>query len=397
MLPTFWLYVILLFFAGLSDAAADSQDSLTARSGKDSSILIPAPNVTISDNQPTFKISGFGSLGVLHSSQSVGDYVLESSLPSGAGRSNNWDTSNFSKLAVQLNGYFTPKITAQFQVISAYDTDGSFQPDIEWLNLKYAFNQNAYIRVGRIGLPTFFDSGNHDVGYSYPWTHPPSELYYLLPIQSSDGIDAMYRFRLGEARNSVKAIYGENKFDTPIVSATAKDLWGIFDTLEYGETTIHASYQQRNTSLHNNFTGSIEPNMKSSDISVGINYDPGAWFVTSEWIQSRTSYMANAIYAGLGFRINKYTPYIVHSQNTPGSYSSGSTPSVFNLQLANRCQSTNSIGIRWDFKKNFDAKFQYDQVKLSDNSNGFLVNIPVNQTLYGSTFSVISAVVDFIF
>jgi len=36
-------------------------------------------------------------------------------------------------------------------------------------------------------------------------------------------------------------------------------------------------------------------------------------------------------------------------------------------------------------------------VKLSDNSNGFLANVPANVSLYGAKFHVISAVVDFVF
>ena len=67
------------------------------------------------------------------------------------------------------------------------------------------------------------------------------------------------------------------------------------------------------------------------------------------------------------------------------------------LQLAQRSQSTNGLGVRWDFMRNFDFKVQYDRVTLSDNSNGYLINVPTNVILYGTTFHVISAVVDFVF
>ena len=189
----YWLTLFVLIYCGVSFAGADPQ-------GADST-------------QPMYKIGVFGTLGVLHSNQTSGDYVLETAMPSGAGRSNEWDVNNFSKVAAQLNAYFSPKVTGQFQVISSYEANGSFQPEVEWLNLKYAFNQNAFIRVGRIGLPTFFDSGNHDVGYSYTWAHPPSELYYVMPIQGSDGVDAMYRFNIGQTQNSIKAFYGQNVHD----------------------------------------------------------------------------------------------------------------------------------------------------------------------------------------
>jgi hypothetical protein len=36
-------------------------------------------------------------------------------------------------------------------------------------------------------------------------------------------------------------------------------------------------------------------------------------------------------------------------------------------------------------------------VKLGDHSNGFLANVPDGVMLYGSTFHVISAVMDFVF
>jgi hypothetical protein len=47
--------------------------------------------------------------------------------------------------------------------------------------------------------------------------------------------------------------------------------------------------------------------------------------------------------------------------------------------------------------KDTDLKLQFDHVKLSDNSNGFLANVPANISLYGAKFHVISAVVDFVF
>jgi hypothetical protein len=392
----YWLSMLLVS-ACFSNAEAAPQNNIALKndqSNKEQPAVTPTSTSAV---QPMFSLSGFGSVGVMHSNQSAGDYVTESYLPSGAGRNNEWDTSNYSKLAAQLNATFSPKVTGQFQVVTAYESDGTFAPDIEWLNVKYAFNQDAYVRVGRIGWPTFFDSGNHDVGYSYPWAHPPSELYYLLPIQSGDGIDAMYRYGIGDARNSIKVVAGENKINSQTLASSSKKMWGIFDSVEYGDTTIHAGYQKRNTTIEDISSGATDAEAEFNDLSLGINYDPGVWFLMSEWIQSRTTYKANAMYVGAGCRVKKFTPYFVHSQNTTGSFSLGFTPSSLQQALAKRAQSTNSIGLRWDFKKNFDLKLQYDSITLSDNSNGFLVNVSPNQNLYGSTFNLFSAVVDFLF
>jgi hypothetical protein len=377
------LAAIVLFSAGIPIARADQ----TAAS---------APNALT--DQPMFKLGGFGTLGLSHSSQSLGDYIVDSTAPKGAGISNDWSATNASRLAAHVNANFTPKVTALLQVDSEYHADGTYRPEVEWLSVKYAFTPNFYMRAGRIALPTFMDSESWDVGYSYTWITPPVDLYHQLSIPSSDGIDAMYRAEIGDAVNTVKAIYGKNTLDRPNSVTTSKEMWGIFDTLEYGEATYHAGYQQRMSSTEFLLTGVTGAWVQNSDISVGANYDPGNWFVMSEWIQRRSNYVSSAMYVSAGYRINKFTPYLTHSQNSPGSFlQSSPPPTATDLQLANRAQSTDSLGVRWDFMRNFDFKMQYDRVTLSDNSNGYLINVPANVTLYGTTFHVISAVVDFVF
>ncbi len=93
------------------------------------------------------------------------------------------------------------------------------------------------------------------------------------------------------------------------------------------------------------------------------------------------------MYVSAGYRVKKFTPYLTYAQNSQGSFLPGfPPPSADSIRLANRSQSTVSAGVRWDFMKDTDLKLQYDQVKLSDNSNGFLANVPTNVTLYGQSF-----------
>lgn len=350
-------------------------------------------------DQPKFTFGGFGSLGVSHSSMRLGDYTLDSTMPKGAGLSDDWSTGNDSRIAGHLAAKFTPKVSAVLQVVSEYHTPNTYQPEIEWANVKYAFTPDAYIRVGRIAVPTFLDSNNRDVGYSYVWIHPPVELYRQLAITSSDGVDAMYRFEIGDVGNTIKAIiYGENTIERSTSKSISKDMWGIFDTIEYGPTTTHVGYQERLAASQNLQTGVTGAWVRNSDLSVGVNYDPGNWFAMSEWIQRKSTTKISAMYVSAGYRVKKFTPYLTYSQNSRGSFLPGFPPPSSNsIQLANRSQSTVSLGVRWDFMKNTDFKLQYDQVKLSDNSNGFLANVPANVSLYGAKFHVLSAVVDFIF
>ncbi len=344
------------------------------------------------------KLGGFGTLGASHSSQSLGDYVLDGTAPKGPGRSGDWFFGNDTRLGVQATADFTREFSAVLQVISEYQSDNTYQPEIEWANVKYAFTPDVYVQLGRIALPTFLNSDSRKVGYSYPWVHPPVDLYRQLAITNSDGVDFMYRFEVSDAVNSVKVLYGKNKIERPTFITTSEDMWGIFDTLEYGFSTFRIAYQKRISNSLNLLTGLTGAWVPNSDLSVGVNYDNGNWFAVSEWMQRESTTKQDAMYVSGGYRIDLFTPYLIYSQNSPGSFLPGFPPPTAAAKLtANRAQSTVSAGLKWDFMKNTDFKLQYDQVRPSNNSNGYLVNLPANTILYGSRFHVISAVIDFVF
>jgi hypothetical protein len=385
------LAVLFMFLAGLSVArAADLVES-------DGKTVVEESAVNTTESS-MFKLGGFGTFGMSHSSQSLGDYILDSTQPKGVGRSGSWFAGNDSRLGVQLTASVTPKVTGVIQVISEYQADGSYRPAVEWANVKYAFSSDSYVRIGRIALPTFLNSDSRKVGYSYPWIHPPVDLYRVLSITSSDGIDVMYRFQIGEAGNAVKIFNGKNSIDRPTSVSESQDMWGVFDTLEYGSALFRVGYQKRIASSFNLLTAVQGAWVPNTDLSIGGSYDPGNWFVMSEWIQRKSTTKLSAMYVSAGLRVDKFTPYINYSNNGRGSFLPGfPPPTAASLISANRSQSTTSLGVRWDFMKHADFKLQYDLVKLSDNSNGYLANLPVNTVLFGTSFHVVSAVVDFMF
>jgi hypothetical protein len=353
-------------------------------------------------DQPMFTFGGFGSLGVSYSSMRLGDYVLDGGVPSGPGLSGAWSATNDTRIAGHVAAQFTPKLSAVLQVDSEFHSGNSYRPEVEFANVKYAFTPDASIRAGRLSLPTFLESENRDIGYTYAWIHPPMEVYRQEPTTHTDGVDADYRIQIGEVGNSIKAIFGSSTIESNDYHVTSdelssKNLWGIYDTVESGPTIIHAGYQQRETDSEYLLTGD-SGDVKESDLSFGVQYDPGDWFAMSEWIQHKSTYKTSAMYVSAGYRVNKFTPYLIYAQSNPGTFLPGfPPPTPETILLANRAQSTASLGARWDFMRNTDFKFQYDQVRLSDTSNGYLANVPTGVDLSGQTFHVISAVVDFVF
>ena len=91
---------------------------------------------------PSVTFGGFGSVGVSHSSMHYGDYTLGSTIPTGPGLSDEWSTTNDSRFAGHLAAQLTPKVSAMLQVDSEYHTGNTYEPEVEFGSVKYAFTNN---------------------------------------------------------------------------------------------------------------------------------------------------------------------------------------------------------------------------------------------------------------
>ncbi len=388
---------------------------------------------------PMFSFSGFGTLGVVHSSEGKADFTSSSLKPNGAGHTHAWSADVDSRIGAQVTANFTPQISAVVQVISEQRYDNSYTPGVEWANIKYAFTPDISIRAGRIVLPVFLVSDFRKVGYANPWVRPPVEVYSLVPIGNSDGVDASYRVHVGEFTHTVQGAYGSSEPRLPAGGgkAQAKNAWGISYTGEYGAATVHATYYKTDLTLESfkplfdgfRQFGPFGPegpaladkydtiNKPFNFVGLGAMYDPGGWFVMSEWGATDSHSVLgkrSAWYGSGGYRFGKFTPYLTYAQakaesNTtdPGLTLSALPPFLvapaaglnagLNASLGSiPVQKTISVGTRWDFAKNAALKLQFDHTRLGAGSAGTLINIqPGFQP--GGRVNVFSATIDFVF
>lgn len=394
--------------------------------------------------KPSFGISGFGTLGIAHSSEKEADFVAHDLQGGGAGRDHEWSTDVDSKLGLQLTANLTEKLTGVVQVLSTQRYDGTFRPGIEWANLKYNFTPELSLRVGRSVLGTFLASDYRNVGYALPWVRPPVEVYGLVPMTSNDGVDLSYRLTVGDAIHTFQAAYGNTEDRLPGGGKSkSRGGWMLSDTVEYGAATFRVVYTRADVSLDFDDTDLLfagyesfarDPgvqlafpdqaaraaaivdkydmrDMRTDFIGVGASYDPGKWFVMAEWGQTntRSAYgKRTAWYASGGYRIGKFTPYVTYSR--ADLKSNGSDPGIavpdpraarlnagLNAILAGApVQKTVSIGIRWDFARNAAFKLQYDHSDISGRSPGTLDH-QTPDFRPGGRFDVWSATIDFVF
>lgn len=358
--------------------------------------LALAGHAMADDDTKMFTVGGFGTLGMTHSSIDTADYVSGPFAPHGAGRSGEWSPDVDSKVALQVSAKFNQQWSAVVQVISSLNTDNNYVPHIEWANVKYAFSPDLSVRLGRIALPVFMASDTRLVGYANPWVRAPLETYSMYALTNSDGIDGSWSQSIRGARNTVQAWYGSTKVDSVGPSGAITDdisstnMRGISDTVEYGALTVRVGMHFSNLKFQLPNNGR-KFNLTTKTTNIGAMYDPGDWFVQGELTRmTRTSLGAalpvwdQAISVVAGYRINSFTPYVMHSRI---SGRNGST--------STRAQETNAAGLRWDVYKNIAVKAQLDHVSVPLTSNGFFTNVLPG--LKGSSGKVASLVVDFMY
>ncbi len=289
---------------------------------------------------PMFSFSGFGMLGVVHSSENQADFTSSILKPNGAGYSHVWSADVDSLIGGQVTANFTPKLSAVLQVISEQNYDNTYLPHVEWANIKYQFTPDFSVRAGRTVLPTFLFSDTRKVAYSYPWVRPPLEVYRLAPVTASDGIDASFQMRIGEITNILQAHFGnsENKLPAGGGSIKAKQSWGLAYTGDYHDATLHIGYESTHMTLDgfkpifDAFRQFGPEGIAIADrydidgkplsvITLGARYDPGKWFVMGEWDHLVTqSIVGNQTgwYVSGGYRFGAFTPYFTYSHATGG-------------------------------------------------------------------------------
>jgi hypothetical protein len=339
---------------------------------------------------PIFSFNGFGTLGLVHSSDTQADFVSNPAQPKGAGFTNSWSATPDTKLGIQFNFNPTERLSAVAQIMSQYQYDGTFKPDLEWFNLKYLLTPDLSIRAGRIAIPTFMVSDSLNVGFALPYARIPVEVYSQLPITHSDGIDGTYRTHLGAVTNTAQAFLGTFSSKLPDQGRyDAEHLYGIADTIEYGAATLHFSYQTLRYDL--SFEGLVLINDPQQIGTIGASYDPGKWFASAELIRAPDDAFGlfYAWYANAGRRFDKVTPYLGYARATMSRVGSLGLPPFID-------QDTATLGLRWDLRKNIDFKAQLDRVARHGGFNQFFVNQQPGFQQRG-TDEILTLLVDFVF
>jgi hypothetical protein len=413
--PGRFLSFSLLTLGMLSGAAASAQDD--------------------AGRGPAWTLSGFGTVGVVHSSERHADYANNVMQASGAGATRSWSSNVDSRLGAQLDVTVNRRWSAVLQLVGEQGLDNSYRPQVEWANVKYQATPELALRFGRIALPMFLTADYRKVGYVYPWVRPPVEGYSALPFTSSDGVDATYRWSLGPVRNASQVFFGHDELSlTAPLHAWARRIVGLSNTADWGALSVRANLigAEVTTDLGGELFDAFEAagpagaaiarryeidhkNVRVA--SIGMSYDPGGWFLMLEASHTRSRTLlgsTRSVYASGGLRLGAFTPYLnlarvrATSPTSDAGLPTGGLPPAMvagtaalngglNLLLATIPQQTSqALGVRWDLATNTALKLQYDRVTPHHGSRGTMINLTPGFRS-GQTVHVTSVALDFVY
>lgn len=384
---------------------------------------------------PTWAISGFGTVGAVHSNEREADFTSSVLRHNGAGASHAWSLDVDSNFGMQLDATLGKHWSAVLQVVSEQRLDNSYRPQVEWANIKYQATPELALRAGRIALPMFLTAEYRKIGYIYPWVRPPVESYAALPFSSSNGVDATLVWTAGPVRNASQVFYGRDdiRLGDGLV-AEARSIVGLSNVSDWGALSVRMNLIQAEATiglgkaLFDGFAAFGAPgeaigrrfdidHKRVSFANLGLSYDPGRWFVMAEagTMHSATFLGATrSLYISGGWRWNAFTPYLTHAAVRATSATSdpglalGGLPAAVALQAARLNaglnlalstipqQSSDSIGLRWDAATNVALKLQVDRVTPHHGSRGAMIN-PTAAFRSERTAHVASAAVSFVY
>lgn len=333
------------------------------------------------------------------------------------------------KFGLQTDAKFGEMFSLTVQGVSEYRYDKSNNPKINLGFLKIQVTPEIYARAGRVPFPAYVISDYQKIGYTYTWVRPPVELYQFNPFTSVDGGDITWQTNIGNLNLKTTGFcgsYDDKGFARgSVTDFGARKIVGLSLVATQGSSIYRAFYTQFDVSssnpaitaglnqIRNGIAGlGLLPNPALADklivngkrttyMSLAYQYDPGNWFLVAEVGRNAGEddliLHSTSGYVTVGYRLSDWTPYLmVATRKTDTDLSNPNPVAAALLASGNKAQSSYSGGLRWDFMKNFDLKFQVDQVKNADNSQGTLA-APTAAFQKGKSYTLITANLDFVF
>jgi len=370
------------------------------------------------------RISGFGTGALTWTNSDQAEF----SRPNQAsGARKNVTTGVDSNLGLQADYAINSWLSVTGQGLVRKDAEDDFGAELSWAFAKARINDELSVRVGRIGLPVFMISDYRNVGYANTFLRPPGELYSQVPFSSINGADVTWQHGFGDTNVTAQLAYGGTESQLVGNTVDAHRVSALNLVAEHGPLTLRFGRADARLSLNtstslntllaglrsagtgyrfpqlNQLADELQLNKKKASFtSAGLGLDWNNIVVQTEYAKRKTDSYVNdtsAWYAMAGYRFGKVLPYYIHSElkidsvptnsvpaACPAGYPAACTPTMATLRggvdtlkntgIGQGEQSTDTIGVRWDFHRSVALKAQIDRVRPQNGHGLFLAPQP---------------------
>lgn len=298
-------------------------------------MALSTPPAAQAINAPSLEVHGYGTGGF---GTTTGQYTDVYSSSNGTRN----DFTLLSRLGVNLRADLDMdwELKAEIEMRGDRNEFGSF---LNWGFLSYRADDWLALRGGRLITPYWLYSQQIDVGFSYPWTYLPAEVYGLTgSIKSLSGLSALSTVKLargiwqteiqvGEGTNKITDVGAPFAKTKSTYTAQQNDALAIETTYEFDHFLLgRVGYAQSQLQLQANTrtTSSTTPMVITEVVSgldvgftrlfsLGVKYDRKGIFASSEWvkrtIQGTAFPTASAFYVMGGFDLGRWSPHYTYS------------------------------------------------------------------------------------
>lgn len=322
-----------------------------------------------------FKINGFASVAVGMANNDANYKEYKNEL--------NWEPDSI----VGLQGTFMPvdhlEATVQFTTAGNNDWD----LETEWAYLAYTFDSGAKIRGGKLRVPFYMYSDYLEVGYAYPFVRPSVDVYDLFPISSYTGIDALIPVAVGDGTLTFQPLTGEVNESINGADYKLKNTVGMVMQYDLNSWVLRGVYSQTKVETDSSAIAFMD-GKTGKFMGIGASYDPGEWFVVSEFgrIELDGAFPdKDAAYIAGGVRIDSVTPYLMvgTTKTQDDDERANATLKALGYRSASDVKRNSySVGVRWDFMPQVALKFDTTWLNNFGDTTG---GLPGNSSQLGNT------------
>jgi hypothetical protein len=279
-------------------------------------------------------INGFLSFGMERTSSDITDKgtVLGTSDLTYRGTGSRWDTRRLSRAGLQFNARIDEDTEAVVQLLARGDTENDYNVDAQWAYIAHDLTPNLTARAGRLVLPFYLHAQYFQAGYAYPWIELPAEVYGLIPKETHEGVDLVWRANTGQINHSINLFWGSMDVRTDAGVYEVRNQTGLNVRSHWQNWSSFIGYTFSDVSLDLSETDlsplGLSPSLAAWSLddayayfaTAGIQYDNGSLLVMAETTQLGINTFEGwfpktpSRYLTLGYRFGKLMPHVTWAQ-----------------------------------------------------------------------------------